>query len=288
MTQETETTIQGLTGKIAAIQSGSEGGFPVLCLHGWLDNASSFTPVCRSLPDHRWISIDLPGHGNSAHRPPGCIYHFTDYVADVYQVAKNLGFDRFSLVGHSLGAGIAATFAASFPACVNRLVLIDGIGPISGDDDDTLDQFRRSMAFLNEGETLQLSEYSSWDGLVDKRLHAGRINRSSVETLLRRGTFRQNGKIVVCSDPRLKQHSPVYMSQGKVLSILHGISAPTLLILARDGLVIPRKSTNRRIRAVPGMVVEEVEGHHHVHMDHPETVAPLIGRFLGTASVGRS
>ncbi len=280
MMQETETTVRGLTGNIAALQFGGQSGFPALCLHGWLDNASSFTSVCRAIPGHRWISIDLPGHGHSAHRPPGCIYHFTDYVADVHRVVKNLGFHQFNLIGHSLGAGIAAAVAASFPARVNRLVLIDGIGPISGEDDDTLDQFRKSMAFLDDGESLALSQYRSWDALVDKRLRAGRINRSSVETLLHRGTFRRKGKIMVRSDPRLKQHSPIYMSQDKVVSILQGISAPTLLILAKDGLVISRKSTNRRLGAIPGLVIEEVHGHHHVHMDYPERVAPLIERFI--------
>ena len=111
---------------------------------------------------------------------------------------------------------------------------------------------------------------------------AGNIERSSAEYLLHRGAHQVGDKIIVRSDKRLRQHSPIYMNQQKVLAILGGIEAPALLILAKDGLVIGRKSTPARIEAISNIVVEHVDGHHHVHMDQPQSIAPIVEKFIAT------
>jgi pimeloyl-ACP methyl ester carboxylesterase len=273
----------GLTGEIVALELGAAEGIPILALHGWLDNAASFKPLAKCLEKYRWISIDLPGHGKSAHRPPGCIYHFTDYVADLRSVIQSFGIEQHHLVGHSLGAGVAAMYAAAFPENVNLLVLLDGIGPISRDDDDSLDQFVKSMAFLDEPPVSNSQGYASWESLIKARTRAGTINPGSAEQLLRRGADWDNDRLVVQSDKRLKQHSPIYMNQDKVVAILSGIEAPTLLVLAADGLVISRKTTAGRIRAIRNLTTVSVDGFHHVHMDSPELVAAEIDRFMAGA-----
>ncbi len=275
-----EIKLDGLTGQIAALELGTASGLPIVAIHGWLDNAASFEPLARYLNQYRWICLDLPGHGRSDYRPDGCIYHFTDYVADLFSVVESLGLDRFILVGHSLGAGIASTFAAVFPGKVDRLVLIDGIGPLSGEDDDSLCQLRKSMAFLEIRNDNAARVYGSWDGLVSKRLQAGKINRNSAEMRLRRGTVREGETVTVLSDGRLKQQSPIYMSQDKVISILKGIRAPTRLILADQGLLVSHESTGARIDALQNLQVVKVRGGHHLHMDCPEEVAREIETFL--------
>ena len=102
-----------------------------------------------------------------------------------------------------------------------------------------------------------------------------------METLLARGTFREGDRIVVRSDQRLKQHSPIYMSQHKVLALLAGIRAPTRLIMAEQGVIAGRETTGERIRAIAGLDVVTVPGHHHVHLDDPAAVAPAVREFLG-------
>ena len=273
-------TFRGLTGDIAAVSFGNPRGMPLVAVHGWLDNAASFESLAQQIPDYNWLAVDLPGHGRSDHRPPGCIYHFTDYVADLHHVTQEIGNGPITLVGHSLGAGIAATFAAAYPGRVEKLVLIDGIGPISGEDDDSLAQLRKSMAHLESRENARPRIYPDWDFLVRRRMEAGDIARSSVETLLGRGAEQTQEGVRVLSDGRLKQHSPIYMSQKKVLSILGGIQCPTLLVLAEQGLVHSRESTPDRIAAVPNLRVVRVPGAHHVHLDDPGIVAAQMSDFL--------
>ena len=276
-----EITLEGLTGPLAGIEAGSPEGSLLVCIHGWLDNAASFMPLSEALPEYHWLCIDLPGHGKSAYRPPGAIYHYIDYLGDLYRVLNSLECSKCTLIGHSLGAGIAAVFAAAFPKMVNQLVLIDGIGPLTHHDSkDSLSQLRESLDFLGERRKTGPRFYPSWEQLVNRRLDAGNISRKAVEVLLDRGTVRKGEGAIVLSDDRLKQRSPLYMSQHSVVSILKGIEARTLLIMAESGLIRERSTTNERIIAIRDLTQKIVVGGHHVHLDNPDIVASEIKQFL--------
>ena len=58
-------------GRIAGLRQGEAGQPRVLALHGWLDNAASFLPLAAHLDGVELVAPDLPGHGRSAHLPPG-------------------------------------------------------------------------------------------------------------------------------------------------------------------------------------------------------------------------
>jgi len=124
---------------------------PLLALHGWLDNAGSFAHLAPRLAA-RWrvIALDLPGHGHSSHLAAGASYHYVDYVQAVMAAADALELPRFSLLGHSLGAGIASLVAAARPERIKRLLLIEGLGPLGDDGTQTLERFRKALA-LREG-----------------------------------------------------------------------------------------------------------------------------------------
>lgn len=277
---EKESVLPGLTGQIIALELGDPDGIPIIALHGWLDNAASFIPLCEHLEKFRWLCLDLPGHGKSAHRPAGGVYHLTDYVADLHAVVQELDLQKCNLVGHSLGAGVVAMFAAAFPGKVNRLVLLDGLGPIAGEDVDSLIQLRESMAFFEQISPDNSLGYTTWEALKNARLRSGIIAPHSVELLLRRGAKWVDDRFVVLSDARLKQPSSLYMSQEKILAILGGIEASTLLVMAKNGLLIKSMSTAKRIAAIQNLTTVTVEGAHHVHMDNPELVAQEIERFM--------
>ncbi len=276
-----EITLEGLTGSLSGIAAGSTEGSLLVCVHGWLDNAASFMPLAEALPQYQWVCIDLPGHGKSAYRPPGAIYHYVDYLGDLYRVLESLECTNCTLVGHSLGAGIVAVYAAAFPEMVNQLVLIDGIGPLSHrESKDSLRQLRESLDFLGETRKTGPRFYPSWEQLVKRRLDAGNISRKAVEILLERGTVRQGDGATVLSDERLKQRSPLYMSQQRVVSILRGIEARTLLVMAESGLILERSTTHERIAAIRDLTRKTVPGGHHVHLDNPDIVAFEIKQFL--------
>lgn len=97
----------------AGLRAPQREGRRVLALHGWLDNAASFVPLAAQLPALDLVALDLPGHGHSAHLPPGTQYNTPGAICHVLDVADALGWDRFTLLGHSMGAGIASLTAAA-------------------------------------------------------------------------------------------------------------------------------------------------------------------------------
>ena len=57
------------------VWSGAIPGYPILALHGWLDNALSFASLAPLLTDYHMIALDLSGQGLSDHRSPDATYH---------------------------------------------------------------------------------------------------------------------------------------------------------------------------------------------------------------------
>jgi pimeloyl-ACP methyl ester carboxylesterase len=72
------------------------------------------------------LAVDLPGHGASS--PGGGDYSLGSLAAGLRDVLTALGHDRATLVGHSLGGGVAMQFAYQFPEMTERLVLVSSGG----------------------------------------------------------------------------------------------------------------------------------------------------------------
>lgn len=239
MLQENEISLGVTYGTMTALKWVNQSinqRIAVLALHGWLDNANSFAPLAPFIiqSSREMIALDLAGHGHSDHRAPGVQYHLVDYVFDVIDVVDRLGWDHFVLLGHSMGAGIACLVAAVAPERVSRLVLIDGIGPMSTQEDKVARQLMKSIHLYkrfaaNENRMI----YPDWQTLIELRVAAaGTIDMRAAELLVRRNAKQIDGEIVWLADRRLNLVSPVYLYERQVLSFLSSIQAPTLLIRA--------------------------------------------------------
>ncbi len=112
-------------------EAGADTGGPVVVLiHGIASRAAQWHGVMAELGETcHVIAPDLLGHGESA-KPRGD-YSLGAHACGVRDVLAALGHDRVTLVGHSLGGGVAMQFAYQFPERVERLVLVNsgGLGP---------------------------------------------------------------------------------------------------------------------------------------------------------------
>ena len=79
------------------------------------------------------MAIDLPGHGFSSHYPPGMAYRFSDSFTAVRYAQEYLNWNKFALMGHSLGGAIAIWYSAIFSEDIDRLISIDlvNVGPLA-------------------------------------------------------------------------------------------------------------------------------------------------------------
>ncbi len=102
-------------------------GPPVVLIHGMLNSSSHWQSVAMELArDHTVIAPDLIGHGDSA--APRGDYSLGAHAASIRDLLAAIGIDRASIVGHSLGGGVAMQFFYQFPQRVERLVLISSGG----------------------------------------------------------------------------------------------------------------------------------------------------------------
>jgi pimeloyl-ACP methyl ester carboxylesterase len=107
------------------------GSGPVLLLiHGMAGTCDNWEAVIEPLAiNHTVIAPDFPGHGASA--PGGGDYSLGSLASGLRDLMLALGHERATLVGHSLGGGVALQFTYQFPEMVERLTLVSsgGLGP---------------------------------------------------------------------------------------------------------------------------------------------------------------
>lgn len=105
----------------------SGDGPPLLLIHGIGDSSEAWREVIPMLArNHLVIAPDLLGHGTSD--KPRADYSVAAYANGMRDLLTVLGIDRVTLVGHSLGGGVALQFAYQYPARVDRLVLVSSGG----------------------------------------------------------------------------------------------------------------------------------------------------------------
>jgi len=253
---------------------------PLLALHGWLDNAASFARLAPLLADRwRFIALELPGHGHSEHLPPGMHYHFVDYVRAVLATADSLGLQHYHLLGHSLGAGIAALVAATTPERVERLLLIEGIGPIGDDGHLTLRRFRDALSSSPSGRSLR--SFPSIDLAVTARTIASGLPAEQARPIVERSLRKVDDGWQWRSDPRLNRASPLRLGEAQIHALLRGIESPSALLLAQpDTPYLPGKLMQARADCVGDIAVTHMDGGHHLHLEHPDAVADWARQHL--------
>ena len=250
---------------------------PLVALHGWLDNAGSFARLApRLAARYRVIALDLPGHGHSDHLAAGASYHYLDYVQAVLAAADALRLDRYSLLGHSLGAGIAALVTAASPERIERLLLIEGLGPLGDDGSHTLQRFREALAPRGDnGKPLRI--FRDVAQAIAARSMASGLPAGQARPIVERGLVEAGGGWRWRSDPRLTRPSAMRLAEAQVHALLRGIAAPTALLLAQPATsYLPSAPMQARAECVANIAVSHLDGGHHLQLEHPADVAAWI------------
>jgi pimeloyl-ACP methyl ester carboxylesterase len=267
--------------RLAARVWGPASGVPCLALHGWLDNAASFDGLAPRLPGLRLVCLDLPGHGRSDHLPPGHAYAFIDTVAHVHAATLALGWAEYCLLGHSLGAAVASMLAGAVPGRVRRMVLLEGLGPVTEDPQHAAERLARALDEEQRKQGRRPPVYRTRDEAV-RRLRASmsKLGEASAHTLVARGLREVEGGLTWRSDPRLRLPSRLRMTEEQVLAILRAVTCPVLLVRGAEGFAFAPKAESARVAALRGAELIELPGGHHLHLDEPEPVAAAIREFL--------
>jgi pimeloyl-ACP methyl ester carboxylesterase len=252
----------------------------LLLVHGIGDSSSSWVPIMTALAArYTVIAPDLLGHGNSD-KPRGD-YSVGGFANGMRDLLEMLGVRRATVVGHSLGGGVAAQFAYQYPQRCERLVLVStgGIGR------DVTPMLRLATAPLAEWvmptlrfplvrlygrlglEALRLSGHDLGHDTHDilrvlDSLPDGQARVAFTRTL--RTAVDWRGQVVTMLDR-------TYLTAGLPVQLIWG---------DRDG-VIPADHARRAHAAMPGSRLEIFEdaGHFPHHAD-PERFVRVLFDFM--------
>ena len=275
-------TLSGLKNKV-------ESGVPVIALHGWLDNAASFEPLSHYLSDSRpFYALEMPGHGLSQHRAGSSSYHLVDNVVDVLAfidvILKHHNVDgkAVTLIGHSLGGIVCSLLAASSPERVEKLILLDSLGPLTDETEDVLPQLRRAVAKAAKFKSSKMTIYPSKELAATVRMSGiGRVSRDAALLLVERGVAEVEGGYSWTSDPKLLFPSMLRFSESQVEVIFAGIECPVSLICGEAGYFSSYEKLKNRLSYFKTLKKHLVKGGHHFHMDGDVLkTAELMNEFL--------
>lgn len=252
----------------------------IVCLHGWLDNASSFDLLAPYLSDYTLIALDLPGHGKSAHLPDANFYHFIDGISHLHAITKALKLDSYCLLGHSLGACISSMAAGVLRSDITSLILLDAIGPLTNPPTDSAIHYETYLKRLPVILKKQKRYYESIDEATRTRAQKGYLSEDLTRVITERGLKKSEKGYYWSHDDRLLLPSPLRMTEAQILPFLAKISAPTLLITAKQGFQYDEDKALKRINAVRDMTHITLEGGHHIHLEAPKACAETITTFL--------
>lgn len=267
--------------QFAGLRCGTPGARRVLALHGWLDNAASFVPMATHLRDLDLVMVDLPGHGRSDHLPAGASYTGPYAITQVLAIADALGWNRFSLLGHSMGAGIASLVAAVAPSRIDALVVIEGLGGLAAEPAETISRLRDHVAAVQALPHKRLRVFADLAAPVRARMVANQLSEASARLLVERGVDAVTGGYRWCSDPRLMLPTAVRMTEAQVRDVIRAIACPAQVIYATPAQdYFPEPQRSERAALLPLGQLHTLSGHHHLHMDEAERVTALVNSFL--------
>jgi len=226
--------------------------------------------------------------------PPGHGYLFLENLEYVARVARHQGWESFGLLGHSMGAGIASLYAATFPEQVKALIMLDLIKPVSRRVDEVVERTRNAVLSRLEleakmaarPEKVYPSKEAALQRLVDSStfLHGqGNVTEESAGVILERGARQVEGGWQFTRDRRLQVTSLYGLPPDFLLAFCRSITCPHLLVKADSQKWDTEELNMAALEAYSGNPLYEyqaVPGPHHVHLNQPEVVAGPIATFL--------
>ncbi|XP_045785180.1 probable serine hydrolase [Maniola jurtina] len=278
-------------GHLAAKLWGSEHERPILALHGWQDNAGTWDPYAPMLCDKRPIlALDFPGHGFSSWIPEGMQYYPWDLPRLILYLKDYFKWDKVSLLCHSMGSIAGMRFASVFPDDIDFYIAVDSLIYDDYDLNQVVAHYSKMLRKLQALQDLKGEPPCYTMEEIIKIWHLGTtksVAKESVPYLLNRGakeSSREPNKYYFSRDPRLKHI--LFSAEDKKLveTMVKRIKCPTLYF---KGIDSPYASDEHSVemRETLAQNNSDFECHfipstHHLHLNNPELIEPIILHFL--------
>lgn len=247
-------------------------GDPVVMVHGFADSSYCWHANAAALKDagHRLIIVDLPGLGRSDIPPEPYVFSIESQARAVVSLTEKLGLTEFSLVGHSMGGGIALSITLDHPEKIRKAVVID---PVCYKAPDIQILRLPGMEYLT-------SKYGGrWSvsmGLEDAYYDSGKISDAVIDEYARPIAKPGYWKALISLEKQY--YSPAFKEMTKSYGRIH---TPVLIIWGKNDTWIPFAQGVKLNEEISGSKLQMIDKcGHNANQECKEEVNPLLVKFL--------
>jgi len=262
-------------------------GPPVVLIHGMLNSSSHWQSVALELArEHTVIAPDLIGHGDSA--APRGDYSLGAHAASIRDLLAAIGIERATIVGHSLGGGVAMQFFYQFPQRVERLVLIS-----SGGLGQQVSPMLRTAALPGVSALLSLTiqprllaALAGGGRRMRERALSGGVHLQAIARALRplenadaRQAFLTTLRSVIdVHGQRVSATDRLYLLE----------TMPTMIVWGERDHTIPLEHGRLAHEAIPHSFFKTLpDAAHFPHLEDPQGLSRLLSEFIDETNPGR-
>jgi pimeloyl-ACP methyl ester carboxylesterase len=262
------------------------GAPKIVLLHGWMDVSASFQFLVDELAqDWDVYAPDWRGYGLTDWGRADC-YWFPDYIADLDFLLGEVDPEKpLNLVGHSLGANVAALYAGVRSSRVARFANLEGFGMVPTRPEQAPKRYARWLEELRDPPGFK--SYESFSELAQRlRKSNPRLSPEKAEFLARHWGREAGKGVVLRSDPAHKIVNPVLYRYEEVRACWREVTAPVLWVEAAASETLKRLKLGaddlaERRAAFRNLQYEVLaDCSHMLHHDQPAALARLLERFL--------
>lgn len=246
----------------------ANNGDTLVLIHGFSANKDNWTRIARKFTDDFNVyAIDLPGHGESS-KPLDIGYTFDQQVDHVARILKALDIQEMHMMGNSMGGGITALYAATYPEQIKTAVLFDPAG-IMDFDNGLVDMV------LDGDNPLIPSKPGDLDRLLDFAMEDRPFIPWPVKGVLEeKAIANQNVAKVIFADIRDAGFQPDFRNA------MSRVEDPVLVIWGKEDRLLDYRNGESFKEAISGAQLEIMEGIGHMPMlEAPKKSASLFLEF---------
>ncbi|HET7418271.1 MAG TPA: alpha/beta hydrolase [Solirubrobacterales bacterium] len=259
----------------------------IVLIHGMINSSRHWEAVAQRLArSYRVIAPDLIGHGDAA--TPRGDYSLGAHAASIRDLLTTIGVERATIVGHSLGGGVAMQFFYQFPQRTERLVLIS-----SGGLGDDVSPLLRGAALPGSAALLRLATRPQVVGGLAAAGAKLRARGNSTGVYLQ-AVARALGPLQEPGSRRafLQTLRSVIDVQGQRVSARDRLyllgEMPTLIVWGERDRTIPLSHGLEAQQSIPNCRFETLpRAAHFPNLEDPEGLASILDDFMATTAPGR-
>ncbi|MBI4055921.1 MAG: alpha/beta hydrolase [Elusimicrobia bacterium] len=262
--------LEGNSGHHLHLADWGGNGPSVMLLHGMGGHTHWWDPLIPFIGErYHMVALDFRGHGDSEWAEPPH-YQIKDYISDIESAREKLGWEHFTLLGHSMGARVGLYYAELYPNRLEKIALLDFL--LSRNKEEHTKFVRRKdqpqPIYPNEYEILQRFRLQPRGTTASPNL----IQMLAKQSIRKR----KDGSWTWKFDWRAFQ-----LNIEPLEHLFSQISVPCLILRGEKSTVMSQEDFQSALQKIKQSSGAEIpKSYHHITLDQPELVAKHITSFL--------